>query len=245
MKTVTEILNIYGIKIEKKTGEEILIICPFHQDKNPSLSINEKTGQFQCWSCKESGNLVSFVEKYEHIDRKEAIQKVYGEKNLKLQKFNPIETVEKENDEFLDKYYEVKDLLSLMFYRDKRNLNLRKSLSRLKDDEEFKEILERQRLLKEKIPGYNLMMKRLKFDIICEECENYYIYSNKIYQKFIKLCSEYELKKELRIVLNLLENKNYKLIKIKQESKKAHKIMYDILKEKNKNFNEELDKIFK
>lgn len=57
-------------------------LCPFHHDNNPSLQVTEKKGIAYCFSCKEGGNAISFVKKYEeqvnhnHISNNEALIKV-------------------------------------------------------------------------------------------------------------------------------------------------------------------------
>jgi DNA primase len=38
-------------------NEEILILCPFHQERKPSLSINRGTGLWHCFGCKKGGGL--------------------------------------------------------------------------------------------------------------------------------------------------------------------------------------------
>ena len=35
--------------------EEIKVICPFHDDTNPSMSINPRKGYYKCFTCGASG----------------------------------------------------------------------------------------------------------------------------------------------------------------------------------------------
>ncbi len=44
-----------GVQKARK-GQQILLLCPFHDDSNPSLSIHTKTGKFHCFGCGVSGN---------------------------------------------------------------------------------------------------------------------------------------------------------------------------------------------
>jgi 5S rRNA maturation endonuclease (ribonuclease M5) len=54
---------------QQKTGTSYrLVVCPFHSDSSPSLSINLskpgfKVGTFNCWSCPASGSWNKFAEK--------------------------------------------------------------------------------------------------------------------------------------------------------------------------------------
>jgi len=36
----------------KKSGSNFLTRCPFHDDTNPSMSVNNEKGLYHCFSCK-------------------------------------------------------------------------------------------------------------------------------------------------------------------------------------------------
>lgn len=44
----------------KVSGNNMTAICPFHADKNASLSVELRTGKFHCFACGASGNYVDF-----------------------------------------------------------------------------------------------------------------------------------------------------------------------------------------
>jgi len=48
-------------------------LCPFHEDKNPSLSVNFKTGLYKCFGCGVSGDEISFYMRLHGVDFKEAL----------------------------------------------------------------------------------------------------------------------------------------------------------------------------
>lgn len=52
--------------------------CPFHDDKNPSLSIDDERGLFNCFggSCKKKGNIVDFVVLADKVTIREAIRRL-------------------------------------------------------------------------------------------------------------------------------------------------------------------------
>ena len=51
----------------------VTVICPFHNDKNPSLSINLDSGGFYCHACRASGgNVIEFHRKLKGISFTEA-----------------------------------------------------------------------------------------------------------------------------------------------------------------------------
>ncbi len=59
-----------------KKGRSYMAVCPFHDDKNPSLNISKEKQIFKCFVCGTGGNAITFVEKYEKISFEEAVRKV-------------------------------------------------------------------------------------------------------------------------------------------------------------------------
>lgn len=62
--------------LRQTTDEWAWACCPFHNDNNPSFSVNTRTGAYRCMSssCGANGrNLVSFVSAYLACETQEAI----------------------------------------------------------------------------------------------------------------------------------------------------------------------------
>ena len=60
----------------RKIGSNYITLCPFHDDKKPSLSISEEKGLYHCFSCKAGGNLITFVKEFKNISSGEAIRDI-------------------------------------------------------------------------------------------------------------------------------------------------------------------------
>ena len=45
----------------KKSGRNLLGLCPFHGEKTPSFTVNPERGIFHCFGCGEGGNVIGFV----------------------------------------------------------------------------------------------------------------------------------------------------------------------------------------
>jgi DNA primase len=71
---IVTIISSY-IPVQKK-GRSYVALCPFHDDKHPSLNISSEKQIFKCFSCGTGGNAITFVEKYEKISFEEAVRKV-------------------------------------------------------------------------------------------------------------------------------------------------------------------------
>jgi DNA primase len=60
-------------ELPRPRGDEIVVSCPFHEDTNPSFSVNLKTGLFKCFGCGAQGDVFAFYQKRHGCDFKEAL----------------------------------------------------------------------------------------------------------------------------------------------------------------------------
>ena len=80
-----DIVDIISSYIElRKNGANYLGICPFHQDKNPSMSVSSVKGFYHCFACGAGGDVFKFVQDYERLSFSEAVEKVAHLSNFSL-----------------------------------------------------------------------------------------------------------------------------------------------------------------
>jgi DNA primase len=72
-----EIVQSYGISLKKK-GCNFVGLCPFHEEKTPSFTVNPKTNLYHCFGCNAGGDVIGFVCKQEGIGFREAMTKLSG-----------------------------------------------------------------------------------------------------------------------------------------------------------------------
>jgi len=60
----------------KRQGTRWVGLCPFHQEKSPSFSVNAELGVFYCFGCQRSGDAITFVRDTEHVDFVEAVRRL-------------------------------------------------------------------------------------------------------------------------------------------------------------------------
>ncbi|HEY2801047.1 MAG TPA: DNA primase [Chthoniobacterales bacterium] len=60
----------------KRAGATWKALCPFHQEKTPSFTVNPQRQIFKCFGCGEGGGVFKFVGLYEHISFPEAVRKL-------------------------------------------------------------------------------------------------------------------------------------------------------------------------
>ena len=60
----------------KRSGTNYKGLCPFHDDRNPSMMVSEQKQIFKCFVCGKGGNVFTFVQEYEKITFIEAVKKL-------------------------------------------------------------------------------------------------------------------------------------------------------------------------
>jgi DNA primase len=59
-------------------------LCPFHDERSPSFHVRPQMGYFHCFGCQESGDVISFIQKMDHIPFSEAVEKLAGRIGFEL-----------------------------------------------------------------------------------------------------------------------------------------------------------------
>ncbi|MEK9737470.1 MAG: CHC2 zinc finger domain-containing protein, partial [Candidatus Nanopelagicales bacterium] len=47
-------------------------LCPFHDERSPSFHVTPSKGMYYCFGCQEGGDVISFVQKLDHLTFAEA-----------------------------------------------------------------------------------------------------------------------------------------------------------------------------
>lgn len=58
----------------KRKGRNYQGLCPFHQEKTPSFYVDPATQTFRCFGCSASGDVFTFIERYENMTFVEAAE---------------------------------------------------------------------------------------------------------------------------------------------------------------------------
>src|SRR4051794_26474270 len=59
-------------------------LCPFHDERTPSFSVNAEKKVYYCFGCQESGDAIKFVEATEGLDFREAVETLAERYNVEL-----------------------------------------------------------------------------------------------------------------------------------------------------------------
>jgi DNA primase len=79
------------VSLKRRSGAEYAGLCPFHNEKTPSFTVNDKKGFYHCFGCGEHGDAVGFVMKTEGLSFPEAVEKLAREVGLPVPRATPQE----------------------------------------------------------------------------------------------------------------------------------------------------------
>jgi DNA primase len=86
-------------KIFKK-GRTVKALCPFHNEKTPSFSIDDDRGLYHCFGCGVSGDHFNFIQENQNLNFIESIQLLADELGIKLPEKSHIQAAPKNDDLF-------------------------------------------------------------------------------------------------------------------------------------------------
>ena len=85
LKAQTDIVSVIEeVTPLKKAGVAWKGLCPFHQEKTPSFSVNRDKGFFKCFGCGVGGDVIKFVELSQKVAFPEAVRMLAGRAGLTM-----------------------------------------------------------------------------------------------------------------------------------------------------------------
>jgi len=74
---IVALFDSFGVTLEPK-GKGLVGRCPWHEDREPSLSVDREKGLYHCFGCGESGDVVTLVQKVRGASFREALEYLKG-----------------------------------------------------------------------------------------------------------------------------------------------------------------------
>src|SRR3989442_7300272 len=74
-KDAVDMVELVGARSDlRRQGARWTGLCPFHDERTPSFSVNAEHKLYHCFGCGESGDAIRFVEATEALDFREAVE---------------------------------------------------------------------------------------------------------------------------------------------------------------------------
>src|SRR6476660_7886213 len=81
--SIADVIGQY-VELRNAGGGNLKGICPFHDEKSPSLSISPARGLFHCFGCGAGGDVIKFVQDIEHLSFTEAVERLASQAGIQL-----------------------------------------------------------------------------------------------------------------------------------------------------------------
>jgi DNA primase len=73
------------LQLTNAGGGDLKGLCPFHDEKSPSFNVTPANNLFWCFGCQEGGDVISFVQRMEHLTFAEVIERLAAKVGIQLQ----------------------------------------------------------------------------------------------------------------------------------------------------------------
>lgn len=109
----------------RKAGKDYIGLCPFHKEKSPSFTVSTEKQIYYCFGCREGGNAINFLMKYENLNFQEALESLAKEYGVEIQRRDPRRAGNFDALARLSEYYfdNLKNARSTLQYLAKRGID--------------------------------------------------------------------------------------------------------------------------
>lgn len=116
VKEKNDIVEVISQYVQLKSiGTSHKALCPFHNEKTPSFTVNQEKQMYKCFGCGEGGDVISFIMKMENLDFTEAVKMLAQRANIYLEEMSSSKEM-KDKQRKQKKYFEINKLAGRFFY---------------------------------------------------------------------------------------------------------------------------------
>lgn len=102
---------IQGYVSLKKSGKNHIGLCPFHDDSNPSMHVNDDKGFFHCFSCGAGGDVFGFLMRYSNTGFPEALKELAAKAGVRLPAPRPRTKGAKKKEASTTRFFKINSLV--------------------------------------------------------------------------------------------------------------------------------------
>ena len=89
VKDATDMVEVVSARSElRRVGARHVGLCPFHEERTPSFSVNAESKLYHCFGCGEAGDVIRFVETTEALDFPAAVELLADRYGVELRREN-------------------------------------------------------------------------------------------------------------------------------------------------------------
>ena len=85
LRTRTSLAEVVGKRVKLiKKGHEFSGLCPFHNEKTPSFTLNEDKGFYHCFGCQSHGSAIDFIMETEGLGFRETVERLAEDAGMQI-----------------------------------------------------------------------------------------------------------------------------------------------------------------
>ena len=89
VRAAVDIVDVIGATTElRPQGRNFVARCPWHNDRRPSMTVNQERQTWKCWPCDIGGDVFSFVMRRDGVDFPAAIRSLAEQAGIEVPEFN-------------------------------------------------------------------------------------------------------------------------------------------------------------
>lgn len=116
VRAANDIVNVIGSYVKlKRSGGSYTGLCPFHNEKTPSFSVNPARQMYKCFGCGAGGSVITFVMEYENYTFPEALESLAERAGITL-KAEEADGYHKEQESIKMKLLEINRKAGSFYY---------------------------------------------------------------------------------------------------------------------------------
>ena len=117
VREANDIVDVVGSYVRlSRRGSNYVGLCPFHNEKTGSFSVNKNMQIYKCFGCGKAGNVFTFLMEYDNLNFGEAVKELADRAGIALPE-REMTDEERERRNLKDKLFEVNKLAAGYYYR--------------------------------------------------------------------------------------------------------------------------------
>ena len=113
IRASSNIVDIIGEYVDlKRSGSSYKGLCPFHNEKTPSFTVDEKKQLFHCFGCGVGGDVVSFIMQKEGLSYPESLEFLANKAGIRMEYSNDYNANPKNKE-----LYEINKDIMMFYYK--------------------------------------------------------------------------------------------------------------------------------
>lgn len=113
----------------RRSGRNLVGLCPFHSEKTPSFNIYEENNSFYCFGCGVGGNVFNFVMRIENLDYIDSVKYLAQRAGMDM----PEDSYDDSLSKLRKRIYEANREAARFYYRNLHHQNGKAALNYLKN----------------------------------------------------------------------------------------------------------------